>query len=334
MVKPKVSFVLATYQGEKTIKKCLDSVFSQNYSKKLFEVLVLDGGSKDNTVGIAKKYPIRFFKNPKKYSEGEGMGKAQGFNKARGEIVIFIDQDNVLLSKNWLKNILEPLEDNEEISISGSHISIVKNDNLLNKYLSLVGTDPFAAAFSIDGQVNLDRRQFDKIKNYLVFQMNKNRWYIAGSNGYAYRKKDIKNIGGYSQDTDIIYKFASLNKKLAINLDAPLQHLNITTGKLSEFIKKRISHFTYFVEKNSKGRKVKFVPSELRGKLFVLVNYLSILMIVPNLLISLKNFLRDKQPLWLLHPFMAFLTLLIYTKVILFSKEGKIYLRNNFLHKN
>ena len=109
MVKPKVSFVLATYQGEKTIKKCLDSVFSQNYSKKLFEVLVLDGGSKDNTVGIAKKYPIRFFKNPKKYSEGEGMGKAQGFNKARGEIVIFIDQDNVLLSKNWLKNILEPL---------------------------------------------------------------------------------------------------------------------------------------------------------------------------------------------------------------------------------
>ena len=81
--KPKISFVLATYQGEKTIKKCLDSIFSQNYPKKLIEVLILDGGSKDRTLEIAKNYPVKIFHNKKKYSEGKGMGKAQGFNKAK-----------------------------------------------------------------------------------------------------------------------------------------------------------------------------------------------------------------------------------------------------------
>jgi len=327
--KPKVSFVLATYQGGKTIKKCLESIFSQNYPKNLVEVLVIDGGSKDETVEIARQYPVKIFHNPKKYSEGKGMGKAQGFNRAKSDYVIFIDQDNVLLSKNWLNNILRPLFDDKEIYISGSKITIVKDDNLINKYLSLVGTDPFMAEFSIDGQVSLNKKQFEKVNNCLVLHMNKNKWYIAGSNGYAYRKKDIQEIGGYSQDTDIIYKFANLNKKLAICLDAPLQHLNISKG-LIEFIRKRNYNFKYFIKENNKNRKVKYVPSNLRGKLYLILHYISNLIILPNLIISVKNSLRDRQALWLLNSFMALLTLLIYTRIILFSKEGLDYLRNNF----
>jgi len=328
--KPKISFVLATYQGERTIRKCLDSIFTQNYPKKLMEVLVLDGGSKDNTIKIAKEYPIKFFKNLKKHSEGEGMGKAQGFNRAKGEIVIFIDQDNVFLSKNCVNNLIKPLFDDKDICISGSKITIVKNDNLINKYLSLVGTDPFMTEFSIDGQASLNENNFKRINDYLVLEMNKNKWYIAGSNGYAYRKKDILKIGSYSQDTDVVYKFANQNKKLAISLGSPLQHLNISKG-LWEFIKKRNYHFGYFVIENSKNRKVKYIPSNARGKLYFILHYLSNLLVLPNLFISIKNFTRDRQPLWLLHPFMALLTLLIYTRIMLFSKEGLNYIKNSFL---
>jgi|SRR3989344_320861 len=328
--KPKISFVLATYQGEKTIKKCLDSIFSQNYPKKLIEVLILDGGSKDRTLEIAKNYPVKIFHNKKKYSEGKGMGKAQGFNKAKSDYVIFIDQDNVLLSKEWVNNILKPLFEDKDTCISGSKITVVKDDNIINKYLSLVGTDPFMTTFSIDGQVSLNKNQFEKKNNCLILHMNKNKWYIAGSNGYAYRKKDIKNIGGYNQDSDVVYKFAKLNKKLAICLNAPLQHLNVLVG-LKEFIKKRNYHFKYFVRENSKNRKVKYVPLGLRGKLYFILNYISNLIIIPNLFISIKNMVRDKEPVWLLHSFMPLLTLLIYTKIILFSKGGITYLRKNFL---
>lgn len=330
MSKPKLSIVLATYQGERTIKKCLDSIFSQNYPKKLIEVLIIDGGSKDKTLEIAKKYPIKIFNNFKKHSEGKGMGKSQGFDRASSDFIIFIDQDNVLLSKNWINNILKPLLRDKDIYISGSKITLIKDDNLINKYLSMVGTDPFMTSFSIDGQVSLNKRQFKKVDNFLVFRMNKDKWYIAGSNGYAYRKEDIEKIGGYSQDSDIIYKFANLNKKLAICLDAPLQHLNISKG-LSEFIKKRDYHIKYFIRENSKNRVVKYFSPSMKGKLNIISHYLLSLALLPNLFVSIKNSIRDKQILWLLHPFMVVLTLLIYTRVILFSKEGLTYLKDNLL---
>jgi glycosyltransferase involved in cell wall biosynthesis len=328
--KPKISFVLATYQGERTIKKCLDSIFFQDYPKSLMEVLILDGGSKDKTLEIAKNYDVKIFNNLKKYSEGEGMGKAQGFEKSSGDIIIFIDQDNVFLSKDCVNNLIKPLFMDKEICVVGSKISIVKDDNIVNKYLSIVGTDPFMAPFSIDGQVSLNKNKFKKIDNFLVLQMNKDKWYIAGSNGYAYRKEDIKKIGGYSQDSDVIYKFANLNKKLVISLGSPLHHINITKGFL-EFIKKRNSHFKYFVKENSINRNVKYVPSNMNGKLKIITHYLKNLIIIPNLAISIKNSIKDKEILWLLHPFMAFINLIIYTKIMFFSKEGLSYIKNNFL---
>ncbi len=323
---PKVSFIIATYQGEKTFKKCLDSVFSQNYPKDLMEVLVIDGGSIDNTLKIAKNYPVKIFHNKKKYSEGKGMGKSQGFDKSSGEFVLFVDQDNVLLKKNWIKNILKPLFKDKDICIVGSKVSIVKNDCLINRYLSLVGADPFMAPFSIDGQLSFNPKKFKRINNYLVFKMSKNNWYIAGSNGYAYRKKDIKKIGGYTQDSDIVYKLASLNKKLAICLDAPLHHINIHKN-LSEFIKKRNYHFKFFIKENSKKRAVVYVQPSTKSKLKMILYYVSNLIIVPNLFISIKNLIRDKQPLWLLHPFMTLLNQLIYTKILLFSKEGRSFIK-------
>ena len=302
----------------------------QRIFNKLMEVLILDGGSKDKTLEIAKKYPVRIFRNLKKYSEGKGMGKSQGFDKAKGEIVIFFDQDNVFLSKNCIRNLIKPLLLDKDIYIVGSKISVVKNDNLINKYLGIVGADPFMTPFSMDGQVSLNKNKFDKVNNFLVFQMSKNKWYVAGSNGYAYRKKDIKRIGGYSQDSDVVYNFAKLNKKLAISLGCPLQHINIMKG-LWEFIKKRNSHFKYFVKENSRNRAVKYISPNRGGKLKIVLHYLSNLILIPNLLISIKNSIRDKQPLWLLHSFMALLTLLIYSKVLLTSKEGINYIKNSFL---
>src|SRR3989344_5816402 len=282
MNKPKLSFVLATYQGERTIKRCLDSIFSQNYPKKLIEVLVIDGGSKDKTLEIAKEYPTKIFNNPKKHSEGKGMGKSQGFDRASSDFIILIDQDNVLLSKNWISSILKPLLKDKDVYISGSKLTLIKNDNLINKYLSIVGTDPFMTSFSIDGQISLNKKQFKKVDNFLVFQMNKNKWYIAGSNGYAYRRENIKKIGGYSQDSDVIYKFANLNKKIAICLDAPLQHLNISDG-LSEFIKKKNYHIKYFIKENSKNREVKYFSPSMKGKLNIILHYLFSLFLLPNL---------------------------------------------------
>ena len=54
---PKISIVIPAYNEEKNIKECIDSVFESDYRKDKIEVIVVDDGSTDNTLNIAKRYP-------------------------------------------------------------------------------------------------------------------------------------------------------------------------------------------------------------------------------------------------------------------------------------
>ena len=68
-----ISIIIPTYNSENYIFKCLASIKKQKYNKKK-EILIIDGGSKDNTIKIAKKFNCKIFKN--KLRTGEA-GKAR-----------------------------------------------------------------------------------------------------------------------------------------------------------------------------------------------------------------------------------------------------------------
>ena len=55
---PLISVILPTYNNDKVLFNCLDSIFKQDY--KNFEVLIIDGGSSDNTLKIAKQFNTKF----------------------------------------------------------------------------------------------------------------------------------------------------------------------------------------------------------------------------------------------------------------------------------
>ncbi|MEP6662765.1 MAG: glycosyltransferase, partial [Verrucomicrobiota bacterium] len=84
---PKVSVVVASYNGGRTLKLCLDSLQRLNYSD--CEVILVDDGSTDNTSEIAKNYEnIRYLRQ-----ENRGLSAARntGIAAATGEIVAFTD---------------------------------------------------------------------------------------------------------------------------------------------------------------------------------------------------------------------------------------------------
>jgi glycosyltransferase involved in cell wall biosynthesis len=56
---PLVSIVIPTYNSEKTLAKCLESIKNQNY--KNIEIIVVDKNSRDKTVEIAKSYDVKVF---------------------------------------------------------------------------------------------------------------------------------------------------------------------------------------------------------------------------------------------------------------------------------
>lgn len=93
MKKPLVSIVIPTYNSEKTLAKCLESVKNQSY--KNIEVIVVDSFSKDKTVEIAKSYKAKVYQLNYERTKAKNFG----LNKAKGKYVLFIDSDMELTEK-------------------------------------------------------------------------------------------------------------------------------------------------------------------------------------------------------------------------------------------
>ena len=53
-----ISVVIPTYNSEKTLEKSLKSIREQSFNQEEIEILIIDGGSTDNTLEIAKKHAI------------------------------------------------------------------------------------------------------------------------------------------------------------------------------------------------------------------------------------------------------------------------------------
>jgi len=91
--KPLVSIVIPTYNSEKTIAKCLDSITNQTY--KNIEVIIVDRFSKDKTIKLAKKCGARVFLLDSERAKAKNFGAS----KSKGKYVLFIDSDMELTKK-------------------------------------------------------------------------------------------------------------------------------------------------------------------------------------------------------------------------------------------
>lgn len=95
-MKPKISVVIPTFNRVNILKKCLDSIF-KNDLIGVFEVIIVDDGSNDNTFGEISKYIIKKnLKNIYIYREnnsGPGNARNLGIKKANSNIILFIGDD-------------------------------------------------------------------------------------------------------------------------------------------------------------------------------------------------------------------------------------------------
>jgi glycosyltransferase involved in cell wall biosynthesis len=132
-----VSIIIPVYNEEKDISNCIKSLKKQTF--KNFELIIVDDGSTDNTLEIAKQaakkegLDLRIIKQNHR---GPGEARNLGAKNARGKILVLIDAD-MTFDKNYIKNLIEPILKNKEV-IGTTHDYEVST-NLDNKWSSLWG---------------------------------------------------------------------------------------------------------------------------------------------------------------------------------------------------
>lgn len=107
----KASIIITIYNEEKYIRHCLQSLKNQSF--KEWELIIVDDGSKDNSLVEVEKAGADFkIKNLRVFKqEHQGLAKARnrGAEKAKGEILVFLDGD-MFFEKDFLTKLIKPIE--------------------------------------------------------------------------------------------------------------------------------------------------------------------------------------------------------------------------------
>lgn len=202
---PKVSIIAAAYNSQETIEECLKSILALNYPVGFFEVIVMDGGSKDATVKIAEKYPVKVvsirLNAPAAYNYAMKI--------ASYEVLGFIDAD-AKVEPEWLNKLVPHLSDPKVAGASGS----IETWNAENPWAKSIGYEL--------------KNRYSRIGKYTgrIATMN-----------LLLKKAVIEEADGWDEklpsqyDTDLCFRISAKGYKIAYEASAVCYHFNRPTLK-------------------------------------------------------------------------------------------------------
>lgn len=324
---PSVSCVIATYNSADSLRECLKSLFTQNYPRDRLEVIIVDGGSKDNTLEILKRFKVRLYKIPPDVQEAE-YNKGTGILHAKKELILLIDADNVLPHKNWLKKMVKPLMENQDII--GSEIlrfHYNENDHILDRYFALMGgVDPIPYYLGKHSKLSYASDKYNLLGeskdmgDYYLVRLTGKKIPVIGANGFILRRKLIKYAKADPDNffhTDINYDLIQQGFNLYAFVKDDIIHLKRT--KISYFIKfllrrKWIIETQYF-ERIKKRRHAVYVPETDNLNLVKFIVY-SLTFIKPTF-DAIRGYIKVRDIAWFLHPIICFGFLVIYSWAVI-----------------
>ena len=307
-----ISVVIPTLNAASVLEKCLASIVGQDYPKNKIEIIITDGGSADKTLTIAKKYHTKIYKNPLKTGEA---GKAVGVKKASGDLIAFIDSDNILPDENWLNKMTAPFADGEILGSEPIEYTYRKTDPWLTRYFAMLGmNDPICLFIGNYDRISVLTGKWTNLKftteekkDYLKIKFDREPLPTIGANGTIFRRKALTDIGNYFFDIDIIANLLKTKKVVYFaKVKTGIIHTFVEDDIFKFFRKqlRRISDLSYHKtarQTNWEG----FLPQ-------IIYFQFQCFLIFPILFQMLKGFWRKPDFAWIFHPVACYSTLFIY----------------------
>lgn len=217
---PFITIVIANYNGEHYLGMCLTSLLKSSFVTD-YEILVIDNNSTDNSLEIIREFQkkdskIKILKNMS--NQGVPFSRNKAINVAKGDILIFLDNDTNV-DKKWLEGVIQTMQSDETIGALQCKIfDFNKRDIIQEIGMKLI---PFTGFGTTLGRGERDHGQFDNPEEI-----------IALGAALAVKKEVAKKIGGFDQklfygtdDLDFSWRVWISGYRVVLAPDAKIYHL-------------------------------------------------------------------------------------------------------------
>jgi glycosyltransferase involved in cell wall biosynthesis len=311
-----VTAVIPTLNSEKYLDECLTSLRSQEYKGDL-EIVLVDGGSTDRTVDIARNHSVdQLLENPLRTGEA---GKAVGFRAARGNLILTLDSDNVVIGNDWLARMVSPFEDPEIASTQALRWDYRRSDHYITRWAALAGvTDPLVLYVgNYDRYSHITGRWTDypheaEERDGWIRVVFEPRWVpTMGANGYVIRREVFETVpvGDYFFDVDFAWELVQRGHHTVGFVDVAIRHYFCDSlGQFCRKTRRRVDDYLFF-RRAGTGRTYPWTVRQKRG---IARFVASSVVVVPLVFDVVRGAHRQPDPAWLFHAPACWITLGIY----------------------
>ncbi|MDZ4787747.1 MAG: glycosyltransferase [Blastochloris sp.] len=198
---PRVSVVVCSYNGAKTLRGCLEALGKLKYPD--YEVILVDDGSKDDTQNIVKDFPNVI--NIKQPNMGLSVARNIGAQASTGSIIAYTDSD-CMPDSDWLYYLIQPLVTGSYAAVGGPNISPPATDWIQAAVAAAPGSPSHVLLSDVEAE------------------------HVPGCN-MAFHRWALDMIGGFDpiyrkagDDVDVCWRLMQLNQKIGFSPSAVVWH--------------------------------------------------------------------------------------------------------------
>jgi mycofactocin system glycosyltransferase len=220
-----VSVIIPVRDRPGDLERCLNSLAQIDYPAELFDVIVVDDASQDETGTVAERYAfVTLLRNRR--SVGASASRNRGARHATGEVLCFLDSDCQVVP-HWLREMMVIFED-PAVTAGGGLVSSNLEGRFLDRYEK------------VQSSLHMGTRQRDS--------RDANRFFYLPSCNLAVRRTDFLRLGGFNEsmavgeDVDLCWRLMDRGGVIAYRPEAIVFHRH--RNRLGAFCRRRYDYGT------------------------------------------------------------------------------------------